>query len=188
MFIESIQRHVAVCAQLDLPKIAKLDPNFWNVISIREPARPPIDPSGFKRIHKVICYDTNCQDKQYFEGATGIPRREHLEGIFDFADSIEGEPILVHCWAGVSRSAAVALCLIARGMHKDDFSLLEIQGEAPEILLAIRPKAAPNPLLLELGLAGFLPAQQAHELMVAWVNHPVLFRNRMGGEASPAGE
>jgi predicted protein tyrosine phosphatase len=184
MFIESIQRHLSVCGQIDLPKIAKRDPNFWNVISIREPARPPINPRGFKLIHKVTVYDANTQDAQYFEGTTGIPRSEHLEAIFRFADSVEGEPILVHCWAGVSRSTAVALSLIARGMHKDGFDLVEIRKAAPEILLEIRARATPNPLILELGLACFLTPEKARELAVEWVNHPVFFANRMGGEPS----
>lgn len=185
MFIASIQRHLSVCGQLDLPKIAKRDPNFWNVISIREPARPSVDSRGFKLIHKVTVYDADTRDERHFEGTTGIPRREHLEGIFRFADSVGGEPILVHCWAGVSRSTAVALCLIVRGMHQDGFDLAEIEKDAPEILLEIRPRAAPNPLILELGLACFLTPEKARELAVEWVNHPVFFANRMGGDASP---
>lgn len=185
MFIECIQRHLSVCGQLDLPKIAKRDPNFWNVISIREPTRPAIDPRGFKHIHKAIFYDANTQDEKYFEGTMGIPRREHLDGILRFVDSIAGEPLLVHCWAGVSRSTAVALTLIAREMHNDGFDLFKIRKMAPEILLAIRPRATPNPLILELGLACFLSAEQAKEVMIEWVNHPVFFANRMGGEPSP---
>ena len=182
MFIEHIQRHLAVCAQLDLPKMAKLDPSFWNLISMREPTRPPIQQKGFKQIHMVIMYDANTQDVAHFEGMLGIPRREHIEGIYRFVDSIAGEPILIHCWAGISRSTAVALSLIAREMHSDGFGLEEIRKEAPEILLAIRPRATPNPLILELGLAVFLQAEEAKRLTVDWVNHPVLFANRMGGE------
>jgi len=182
MFIETIQRHLTVCAQADLPMRAKLDRGFWNVISMREPARPPIQTQGFKQIHTVIVYDADTQDEAHFEGMLGIPRREHIEGVYRFVDSIAGEPILVHCWAGISRSTAVALSLIAREMHADGFDLEEIRKESPEILLAIRPRATPNPLILELGLAAFLPAEEARRLTVDLVNHPVLFANRMGGE------
>jgi predicted protein tyrosine phosphatase len=182
MLIESIQRHFTVCAQLDLPKISRRDPDFWNVISIREPSRPRIPREGFKKILTVICYDADSQDPVHFEGMLGIPRREYLDAVFRFVDSIAGEPILVHCSAGISRSTAVALSLIARKMHADGFGLEEIRKEAPEILLAIRPRATPNPLILELGLAAFLPAEEARGMTVDWVNHPVLFANRMGGE------
>ena len=184
MYIEGIQRHLAVCAQLDLPGFAKMGPNFWNVVSIREPSRPPIQKDGFKKIYTVIVYDASTQDASHFEGTLGIPRAGHLEGICRFADSIAGEPLLIHCWAGISRSTAVALALIAREMNADGYSLEEIRKEAPEVLIAIRPRAAPNPLLLEFGLATFLPTEEARHLVVEWINHPILFANRTGGEPS----
>jgi predicted protein tyrosine phosphatase len=182
MFIECIQRHIAVCAQMDLPKIAMRDPNFWNLISIREPARPAIHKQGFKKVHTLICYDVTGIEGLDMKDTLGIPRKEHPRAVFRFADQIAGEPLLIHCWAGISRSTAVALALIAREMHTDGFELEEIRVQAPDILLAIRRQAAPNPLILELGLAEFLPDEQARQLAIDWVNHPVLFANRMGGE------
>lgn len=56
--------------------------------------------------------------------------------------------------------------------------------EASEILLEIRPQAAPNPLVLETGLSRFLDASAASRLAVRLVNHPGLFQNRHRG-ASP---
>ena len=183
MFVEPLQFHLAVCAQGDLPRMARMDPNFWNLISIREPERPPIQAHGFKQILKVICYDMVGREGLEKHELVGIPRKEHIHSIFRFADSIAGEPILVHCWAGVSRSTAVALGLIVRGMHCDGYGIDEIQKEAPEILLSMRPQAAPNPLILELMFGEFLPDDEAKRLVVNLVNHPVLFTNRhKGGE------
>ncbi len=181
MFIDCIQRHLAVCAQRDLPRMARVDPDFWNVISVREPTRPKIETRGFKKVHTVIVFDSDTADAAHFEGSLGIPRPEHVQGVFRFADSVAGEPILVHCWAGVSRSTAVALALIAREMHADGFRLEEIRKQAPEILLSIRRQAAPNPLILEFGLAEFLPPEEARQLVVEWVNHPAIFENRHKG-------
>lgn len=181
MFFESIQRHLAVCAQNDLPQIAKLDPAFWNVISIREPARPKIPTLGFKRIHALLCYDI-IGPEGLDPSQLGIPRKEHLQDIFRFIDGMPTEPILVHCWAGVSRSAAVALAIIARGLYYDGFSSEEIVQQGPEMLLQIRRIAAPNPLILELGLSCFLSEEQARKLAVALVNHPILYRNRMNAD------
>lgn len=181
MFIDCIQRHLAVCAQLDLPRMAKMDANFWNVVSVREPSRPQILRQGFKQIHTVIVYDADTKEAEHYEGSLGIPRREHLQGIYRFADATAGEPLLIHCWAGVSRSTAIALSLIARAMHADGYSLDEIKSEAVTILLAIRRQAAPNPLILAFGLAEFLPPDVAREFVIEWVNHPVLFANRHAG-------
>ena len=178
MLIDSLQRHLAICAQNDLPKIAKADSGFWNVISIREPERQKIQSHGFKRIHTVICYDI-IGVAGVEESQSGAPREEQLEAIFQFIDTIPQEPILVHCWAGVPRSTAVALVIMIREMHRDGFTRIEIIEQAPEILLQIRPKAAPNPLMLELGLAQFLPPKEARKLKEELLNHPGLHRNRV---------
>ena len=183
MFIDVLQCHLAVCAQRDLPRMARMDPKFWNVISIREPERPPIQTHGFKKITTVICYDMIGREGLEAGDLVGIPRKEHIQSVFRFVDLVAGEPILVHCWAGVSRSTAVALALIVRGMHFDGYSSKEIQEQAPELLIAMRPQAAPNPLVLELGLAEFLSGDDAKRLVTDLVSHPVLFSNRhKGGE------
>lgn len=180
MFFDPLQRHLAVCARADLPRMARFDPNFWNVISMRGPTQPPIDRRGFKQIHPVICYDVAGGDPSDPEDMLGVPRREHLQAIFRFADSIAGQPILVHCQAGVSRSTAVALALIVRGMYSDGFAAEEIGEQAPQMLLSIRPQAAPNPLILELGLSEFMPSVEAKQLTTVLLRNPVLLANRHG--------
>lgn len=182
MFLEPLQRHLAVCARADLPRMAKLDGDFWNVISMRGPSQPRIDRRGFRQIHEVVCYDVGGADPNDPGDTLGIPRKEHLEGVFLFSDSIAGEPILVHCQAGVSRSTAVALALIVRSMHADGYTMEEMAKDAPQMLLSIRPQAAPNPLILHLGLAEFLPDEDAARLTKELLIHPSLFRNRTGGE------
>ena len=151
MFIEPLQRHLTICAQVDLPAFAKRDPRFWNVISIREPFRPVPDPAGFRQIHTMLCLDIVGTDGLDENELVHAPSEEHLEELFRFADTIPLEPLLVHCWAGVSRSTAVALTLIVRAMHFDGYSEDEIVKEACDNLLEIRPQASPNPLILEIG-------------------------------------
>lgn len=186
MFIHPLQRHLNVCAQVDLPTFVKRDPGFWNVISIREPFRPVPNPVGFRRVHTMICLDIVGTDGLADEELTHIPRAKHLEEVFAFSDSMPTEPLLVHCWAGVSRSTSVALALIARAMTDDGYSEDEMVQEACGYLLAIRPHAAPNPLVLQLGLTLFLDSKIAQHLTRRLVNHPGLFQNRHNG-ASPAG-
>jgi predicted protein tyrosine phosphatase len=185
MFVEPFQRHLHVCAQVDLPGYSKRDFGFWNVVSIREPSRPTPNPAGFRQIHTMLCLDVVGTDGLEENELIHAPRPEHLEAVFQFADNIPDEPLLVHCWAGVSRSTAVALALIVRAMHFDGYSEDEIVDEACATLLEIRPQAAPNPLVLETGLALFLNAPSARLLSVRLVNQPALFQNRHKG-ASPA--
>ena len=179
MFIEEIGRHLAVSSIPELEKSLRLDTGFWNVISIREPLVPrPSFISLAKRFHVVICEDREVVDKDV---PSRPPRVEDVEGIFQFVDACPGEPILVHCLAGLSRSPAVALALIVRGMLErgwDATNRQPLAERAVELLLQIRRKARPNVLFLRLGLEQFLPAKDAFDLTVALVNHPVLMENR----------
>ncbi len=73
------------------------------------------------------------------------PSQEHIEGILDFARSWDRRaPMLIHCWAGISRSTAAAFV-----------SACFLQPEADEAQLAVRlraasPTATPNPLIVEI--------------------------------------
>jgi len=181
MLIESCQRHLGVCSYNDLPRFAKSDPGFWNVISLLEPSFPKLALRGFRKIHHARLYDVIGLEGLEGDAGLGIPRAEHLKDIFRFDDSVPGEPLLVHCRAGVSRSAAVALAIIVRAMHLSGATYDEIRVQAPETLIQIRPQAAPNPLILELGFAEFLSATDARDLVVKLVNHPRFIENRFHG-------
>lgn len=181
MFLEPLQRHLAVCARADLPRRAKLDPSFWNVVSMGGPTQPAIERRGFKQVHRIICYDVAGGGPSNPDDSQGVPRREHLQGIFRFADSIAGEPILVHCQFGVSRSTAVALSLIVRAMILDGIAPTQISEEAPLLLLSIRSQAAPNPLILELGLSECMPPDDARQLVWKLLGAPAFRANRPEG-------
>lgn len=73
------------------------------------------------------------------------PSREHVEQLIQFATgwSMRG-PLVVHCWAGISRSTAAAF-----------ITLCALNPDAPERLIAQRirkasPTASPNRLLVTL--------------------------------------
>jgi hypothetical protein len=40
MYLDCINRHLAVCSVSELPSVAKRDAGFWHSISIMEPWRP----------------------------------------------------------------------------------------------------------------------------------------------------
>lgn len=179
MLIEELGRHLAVSSIPELERSMKMDAGFWNVISIREPAvaRPPFLRYA-KRVHEAIFEDREEVDPVV---PCAPPRREHLAAIFRFVDDHPGEPILVHCLAGLSRSPAVALTLIVRGLLGHDANLgaqSALVERAVDLLIQIRPQSRPNTLVLQVGLGQFLPADTARELAVNLVNHPVLLENR----------
>jgi len=74
------------------------------------------------------------------------PARRHAHELIDFLKSWRAEaPLLIHCWAGVSRSTAaayIALCLFNPAVSEDRLARL-LRRRAPE--------ATPNALLVEHG-------------------------------------
>jgi predicted protein tyrosine phosphatase len=74
------------------------------------------------------------------------PGAEHIEALVDFAQRWDrGAPLIVHCYAGVSRSTAaayVALCALAPHRAEDEIA---------RALRAASPTATPNARIVALG-------------------------------------
>jgi len=73
-----------------------------------------------------------------------MAHRLHVDAALRLARAHEGGSILVHCKAGVARSSAMALALIADRMGPGR------EMEAVLELLAVRPVAVPNLVVLDL--------------------------------------
>ena len=43
-----------------------------------------------------------------------VPQMSHIKRALDFADKIDDGSLLIHCHAGISRSSAIALAVIAK--------------------------------------------------------------------------
>lgn len=174
MFIEALQRDLHVCAQADCAAFLGQEPGRWNVVSIREPFHPEAQLTGAKEAHRVVFEDVLSEEGQHGHG----PRSVHLEGILRFADRRAGEPLLVHCWAGVSRSTAVMLILIVQGLSGKGVFGPALVTQSVDVLLALRPQAIPNPLVLRLGLQTSLPRQLAQTLTKELSQEPRIIANR----------
>jgi predicted protein tyrosine phosphatase len=73
------------------------------------------------------------------------PSREHVQEIIDFGRTIEGGHLLVHCQAGISRSTAATLMVLALN------SAPSHAKELDELVRRARPtvRVRPNDLMLE---------------------------------------
>ncbi len=75
---------------------------------------------------------------------TAPPAREHIEQLLEFSRGWDGSaPMVIHCWAGISRSMASAFAILCDRLGEDR----EI-----EIARAMRrraPHAQPNRLLVQ---------------------------------------
>ncbi|MER8368212.1 tyrosine phosphatase family protein [Mesorhizobium sp. M0991] len=78
------------------------------------------------------------------EGMT-MPGEEHVLTLLDFARQWDrSRPLVVHCYAGISRSTASAYIIAAALAPKRD------EAELAETLRALSPTATPNPRLIAI--------------------------------------
>ncbi len=132
---------IYVCGLFDMPMhVETLRPGY--LVSLIQPEFQPPTPAGMTadRHHRVAVHDIS----ERVAGATA-PERAHIEDLIEFLDGRHrDEGLLVHCYAGISRSTAAALIALA----------LDAEGREREAGLALRraaPHARPNARIVALG-------------------------------------
>ena len=124
-----------------------------HVISLLSPEEIHLAPDGHapERHLRLAMHDVRGEALARHEIP---PAADQVAQILSFAETWPGdEPILVHCWAGISRSTATAFCLAcARNPDADETAIAQA-------LRAASPTAWPNPVIIgyadaALGRAG----------------------------------
>ncbi len=174
MFIERLQRDLAVCSATQIETFLGKEPGRWHVVSIREPIHAEAGLTGALSKHSVVFEDVLTTQGNHGQG----PSPAHLEAVLSYVAVTNREPLVLQCWAGRSRSTAVALVIIVKDLW-DEGSLDEsaVVRTALDILLSLRPQALPNALVLRLGLEQFLPSAQAGTLSKALMREPRIRQN-----------
>lgn len=131
---------IYVCPWRELERLARLH-RPSHVVSLLDPQDWPETPEGVapERHHRVGVYD-------YAERLPGmvVPEQEHVAGLIAFLAGWDGTtPLLVHCWAGISRSSATALVALAL-RHPGR------EADAARLLRARSAIAAPNRRIIAL--------------------------------------
>lgn len=132
---------IAVCSLSLVPaSVARLRP--WGLVTLLNPESMIETPRGVapERHLKVGINDIN-------EGLEGLttPEQRHVSSIIDHGLAWDNRaPLLIHCWAGVSRSTASAF-IIACARHPH-----VAPTRIATSLRALSPTATPNRLLIAL--------------------------------------
>ena len=119
-----------------------------HVLSILDPGWPVPEAFGAFGEHERL----ELRFHDVIEAAPDVqpPREEHVEALLAFGRDLMAEPredahLLVHCHAGISRSTASMVLILAQAMP--DRPAAEIVAE----VLRIREKAWPNLRIIQLG-------------------------------------
>lgn len=170
MFIECLSQELAVCPHAEVEGFLAQAPQLWHVVSIREPDHPVPLFEHALGAHEAVFSDVFSSEGQG-------PQAAHLAGILRYVERTAGRPLLIHCWAGRSRSTAVALVVVVKKLWDQGMDGAGLVRTAIDALLMLRPMATPNHLVLRLGLEVFLPVALAKTLTKALMGEPRIERN-----------
>ena len=139
---------IVVCSLSDLYDVCE-NINPSHVISVIDPGHEPDTPKGVKN-HLKLGFDdiieVNNKNSIYRLNNTEVdqvlPSKDHIKSIVNFLSSWNNqEPIVIHCWCGVSRSMATATYLLC----KEDQTNID---RNIKYIRSIAPHANPNKLMI----------------------------------------
>lgn len=124
-----------------------------HLVSILDPGDRLFLTPRLREIQRLHQFFEDVLDEQ----ALNAPTRQHVQELLDWGSQLPQDAVVVvHCFAGISRSTAAALALLVQ--HHGDVEV------AAEKLLEVRPVACPNPIISKfadeiLGMNGNLFAR-----------------------------
>lgn len=126
---------------LDVAPVLRERPGYWDVISVG----PDLPPTKLCRRHLWLeCDDVLSAATAGAGAGWRAPVAQHVGDALAFAREAGDDRLIVHCHAGVSRSPAIAWCIL--------LDRLGSPAAATATLFELRPIAIPNRVIIRLGL------------------------------------
>jgi predicted protein tyrosine phosphatase len=133
---------ITVCGIPELPTYC--DVRVSHVLSILDPEWPV--PEVFGSFGEHARLELRFHDVIEERPGVIVPQPAHVAELLAFGRGLaEGAHLLVHCHAGVSRSTASMLLILAQAMPN------ATGADLAETILEIRPQAWPNLRIVEMG-------------------------------------
>ena len=134
---------IHVCPLSKLDETLKRSGAGW-MISLSGPGKSPEQPEQINRGYLALEFNDISEPR---EGL--IPPSENdIKKLLNFIDSWrsteQSDPLLIHCWMGISRSTAAALIAMAQINPRADPD--QLAGKLREL----SPVATPNPLMISI--------------------------------------
>jgi predicted protein tyrosine phosphatase len=130
---------IYVCPLSKLPETARVT-GARSLVTLIDDGTPVRRPAGIAAKEHLVVFLSDIVTE--LEGHT-LPAKAHVEKLLAFVGRWDqAAPLLIHCWAGVSRSTAAAfIAACALCPHRDEARIaLEVRANSPT--------ATPNPRLV----------------------------------------
>ena len=146
MYIELLDQDLTIASHEEAMLLHESGHALWNVLSISDKVvlERPRFPAA-RRVTHLLFDDVECDspaDGHYAAAPSDV------RAAISFAREIGSEPLLIHCYAGISRSTAIAW-LIAYDRLKQRPDAVR---RSFEIVRELRPGMRPNRHVLKVGL------------------------------------
>ncbi len=132
---------LTICGISELPDHAPA--GVSHVVSVLDPGTPA--PDEFADWPLEGRHDYRFHDDIFVREDRRPPLPDDVARVLEMGASLEAQQVshlLVHCWAGMSRSTAIAMTLMAQAAPGRE-------DEIPAALLAVRQPAWPNSRIIE---------------------------------------
>jgi predicted protein tyrosine phosphatase len=137
---------LSICGKHEVERFSEL--GVTHLLSLEDPGTVKATPGWFGGPHvQLHLHDLDSpQEAAHLQGV--VPTKEHVRQILEVGDtclqaSHSGKVhLLIHCYAGISRSTAAAYVVVAQALG------VEHAGEALKFVLRTRPEAYPNQLIV----------------------------------------
>lgn len=138
---------ITICG---VPELETIDlQNFTHIISVWDPVWKDRE-NHEEQFRRKLAQTTQSHFVYFDDIPTPMENRiepnfQQIQEILDFAKSIEStSSVLIHCWAGISRSTAIAYAILCQVAGPDT------ETECLAYLRKIRPQAVPDSLIVTL--------------------------------------
>jgi predicted protein tyrosine phosphatase len=158
MYIELLDQDLTIASHEEALLLHQNGHAKWNVLSISDKIalERPYFPNA-QRVMNLFFDDVETDSPPDCHYAA---TPEDIQLAISFAREIGNEPLLIHCYAGVSRSTALAW-LIAYDRLKERPDAVR---RSFEIVHELRPAMRPNRHILTLGIELLVPAPDREEI------------------------
>ena len=138
-----------ICGKGEIEGFA--DAGLTHLLSLEDPGTPKGTPAWFRGVHEQLYFHDVESDAEARSLRATAPSRDKIERVLKFGrtclvQSSAARPVtlLVHCYAGASRSPAVAYALACQALGPGR------EREALDYVLRLRPQAVPNAFVVNL--------------------------------------
>ncbi len=135
-----------ILPQLGAKELCRREPFKWNIVSIYSPG-PNILPPNLLGAESITQHSFH--DAEEIEEGAVLCNEYNIIDILYFSKTHTGQPLAIHCMAGISRSTATAILIILNQIKDKVDNPIE---EAIKMIYSINRFMLPNHHVLKLGI------------------------------------